>query len=285
MKISNSLENLYISPLEACNLHCRYCYTKKTKNVLTNKQILSFVRRYQNFLKKNRGRNFLANFNVQTLTERKKCDEGFSELKSIIFCGGEIFTLKSFPRLINKLNKLGIFITIITNGTIDHLSEIKNPNSCQLIVSFDGPKNIHDSNRGIGNYDLSKSFVRHALDLGFPTEIFFLITKDSYPYKDSFDIFGLPKTYLTDRLGSLAPTQVADIRLNYPSYPSKEFNCHQISLQSDGLVYPCCETGIPISKISTPIKKTITAYFNLVDKNPLCVDLDYFCNLKTISKQ
>ena len=43
------------------------------------------------------------------------------------FCGGEIFTLKSFPRLINKLNKLGIFITIITNGTIDHLSEIKTP--------------------------------------------------------------------------------------------------------------------------------------------------------------
>ena len=53
--------------------------------------------------------------------------QGFSELKSIIFCGGEIFTLKSFPRLINKLNKLGIFITIITNGTIDHLSEIKTP--------------------------------------------------------------------------------------------------------------------------------------------------------------
>jgi sulfatase maturation enzyme AslB (radical SAM superfamily) len=48
-----------------------------------------------------------------------------------------------------------IFITIITNGTIDRLEKIKNPNNCQLLVSFDGPKDIHDQNRGNGNFDKS----------------------------------------------------------------------------------------------------------------------------------
>lgn len=247
-----SLENLYISSLETCNLHCRYCYTKKTKNVLTNQQILSFVNRYRRY----------------------------SNLKSIIFCGGEVFTLNSFPDLINKLNKLGIFITVITNGTIDRLTEIKNPNNCQLLVSFDGPKNIHDHNRGVGNYDLSKSFVRHALDLDFPVEIFFLITKESYPYLNSFNIFGLEKTYLIDRLGSLSSAQTQNVLKNYPTYPPKTFGCHQISLQSDSLIYPCCETNKPIGKISTPIKKIIKNYLDLVHQNPLCVDPDFYCKLK-----
>jgi len=252
-----SLENLYISPLEACNLHCRYCYTKKTKNVLTNQQILSFVNRYR------------RNIN----------------LKSIIFCGGEGFTLKNFPQLINKINKLSIFTTIITNGTIDRLNEIKDPQNCQLLVSFDGPENIHDHNRGSGNFIKSKAFVRHALNLGFPVEIFFLITKDSYPYKAKLDIFDLKKTYLIDRLGSLKTKEIIDISQNYPTYPPKNFGCHQISLQSDSLVYPCCETNKPIGKISTPIKKLVIAYLNLVNKNHQCVDPDYFCNLnKTITR-
>jgi len=280
-KFSQFLESIYISPLELCNLHCRYCYTKKTKNILINQQILSFVKKYQNFFKKTRSYNFLANFNAVThLTEQKKCNESFLELKSIIFCGGEVFTLKNFPRLINKLNSLGIFITIITNGTIDRLNEIKDPKNCQLLVSFDGLQKVHDYNRGSGNFNKSKSFVRHALNLGFPVEIFFLITKDSYPYKDSFDLFNLPKTYLTDRLSSLSPQQILDIRQNYPIYPPKKFGCHQISLQSDGFVYPCCETNKPIGRISSPIKKIISDYLNLVNKNPLCVDPDYFCNFK-----
>jgi len=246
-----SLENLYISPLEACNLRCRYCYTKKTKNILSNQQILSFVKRYRRHI----------------------------NLKSIIFCGGEVFTLQSFPSLINKLNKLGIFTTIITNGTIDRLTEIKSPNSCQLLVSFDGPKKVHDHNRGFGNYEKSKAFVRHALDLGFPVEIFFLITKDSYPHRNKLNIFNLKKTFLIDRLGSLTSSQAQNVFQNYPTYPPKDFGCHQISLQSDNLIYPCCETTKPIGKILTPIKKLVIAYLNLVNKNHQCVDPNFYCKL------
>jgi len=154
-KIVQALENIYISPTETCNLACRHCYTKRTKHILSNKQILDFIDKYNTFLKSNEFRN----------------------LKSILFCGGEVFLLPKFTHLINTLAQKNIFITIITNGTIDKLDQIKNPSNCQLLVSLDGPKAIHDQNRGQGNFDKTKKFIKHALSLGFPTEIFFLITK------------------------------------------------------------------------------------------------------------
>ena len=266
--IISSLENIYISPLELCNLNCKYCYTKKTKNILSNRQILSFVRRY----------------NKQLVT--RNC-----QLKSVIFCGGEVFTLKNFPRLVNNLISQNIFITIITNGTIDKLDKIKDPKNCQLIVSFDGPQKIHDQNRGQGNFVKSKNFVEHALKLGFPVEIFYLITKDSYLYRDSFPKFlskalklhsskELNFTYLTDRLGSLTSRQVKNIRQNYPVYPPKNFSCAMLSLQSDGKFYPCCESNKAIGSLSDPLSKILLNYSTIYLKNPLCPDPDYFCNFK-----
>ena len=114
-------------------------------------------------------------------------------------------------------------------GTIDRLTEINYPANCQLLVSFDGPEAIHNANRGAGNFQKSTDFVRHALQLGFPVGIMFLITADSYPYKDTFDIFGLPKTYLTDRLLSLTKAQIIDIKKNYATFPPKNFLCSQLS--------------------------------------------------------
>jgi len=243
------LDSIYISPLESCNLHCKYCYTTKSKNVLKNKQILDFIRHYRRHI----------------------------DLKSIIFCGGEVFTLRNFPKLVNNLINQGIFITIITNGTIDKLKKITNPQNCQLIVSFDGPENIHDHNRGIGNFQKSLNFVKHALTLGFPVEIFFLITKDSYPYKNNFDILNLPKTYLVDRLGSLTPSQVKHIRQNYPCYPPKKNGCNMLSLQSDGKFYGCCETSLSLGSLSDPIPQIISKFLSL---DPRCGDPKFRCNLQ-----
>jgi organic radical activating enzyme len=243
------LSSIYISPLEQCNLSCRYCYTKKTKNILTNEQILSFVKKYQ----------------------------ALADLKSIIFCGGEVFTLPKFTDLINKLLDQHLFITIITNGTIDKLDQIKDPHNCQLIVSFDGPQQIHDQNRGQGNFLKSQQFVNSALQKGFPVEIFYLITQDSYPYKDKLNIFNLPITYLTDRLGSLTDAQIKDIRQNYPCYPPRNFGCSMLSLQSDGKFYGCCESVRPLGSLADPFDKIINNYLKVY--NPICSDPDFHCQL------
>jgi organic radical activating enzyme len=245
----SSLENIYISPLELCNLRCLYCYTKKTKSILTNDQILNFIDKYP------------------------------LPLKSIIFCGGEVLTLKDFPTLVNLLIKKNIFITIITNGTIDRLDEIDDPRNCQLIVSFDGPEEIHDANRGAGNFIKSKKFVAKALKLGFPIEIFYLITKDSYPYKDKLNIFGQHITYMTDRLNSLTSEQVKDIRHNYPCYPPADFGCNMLSLQSDGRFYGCCESTKSIGSLTDSIDQVIEKYTKLIKTHPLCSDPEFKCHL------
>jgi len=274
-KIQSALENIYISPLELCNLHCQYCYTTKTKNILSNNQILDFVDKYSSYL---RSKTY--------------------DLKSVLFCGGEVFTLPDFPTLINTLIDKDIFITIITNGTIDRLAEIKDPKNCQLLVSFDGPKEIHDQNRGNGNFSKSLKFVQHAQELGFPVEIMFLITKDSYPYKDSFNIFDLPKTYLSDRKMSLSTDQLLDIKNNYPTYPNKDFGCFQLSLQSTGLITGCCESSLrlgdindnPTTYVANFIKSLSNCdscfylrskIYDLSTNCGGCCDPDYLCGYKT----
>ena len=271
------LENIYISPLELCNLSCLYCYTKKPKTILSNQQILDFVKNYQQILTDSKN-NFFRNFNAKHLTGEKNSFEN-QKLKSIIFCGGEVFTLPNFPSLVNQLIEQDIFLTIITNGTIDKLDKIKSPKNCQLIVSFDGPQKIHDHNRGSGNFIKSKKFVHSALQRGFPVEIFYLITKDSYRYKDKLNIFNLHKTYLTDRLGSLSPDQVKNIRNNYDCYPPKNFGCNIFSLQSNGKFYGCCESTISIGSLSDPLEKIVEKYIKVITKHPLCYDPKYHCQL------
>ena len=64
------LENIYISPLELCNLSCLYCYTKKPKTILSNQQILDFVKNYQQILTDSKN-NFFRNFNAKHLTGEK----------------------------------------------------------------------------------------------------------------------------------------------------------------------------------------------------------------------
>jgi sulfatase maturation enzyme AslB (radical SAM superfamily) len=264
--ILNALENIYISPTELCNLNCRLCYTKKSKNILTNSQILSFVRRYQQYVK----------------------------LKSILFCGGEVFTLKNFPRLINKLQSMGIFISIITNGTIDRLKEIDDPKNCQLLVSFDGPKDIHDKNRGAGNFDKSSKFVTHALKLGFPTEIMYLVTPESYKYIDTFKIAGLPNNFITQKTyfyttnhplsnqknstPALSTKQIINLKQNYPSIPPKGFGCFQLSLQSDNQIYGCCESPTSLAKLSTPISKIIKDFKKSLAPCLKCAQCQGCCN-------
>ena len=262
-KIQSTLENIYISPLEICNLNCKYCYTTKTKNILSNNEILDFVEKYQIYL--------------QSMTYN---------LRSILFCGGEVFTLPDFPKLINTLSQKNIFTTIITNGTIDRLEEITNPSNCQLLVSFDGPQEIHDQNRGQGNFDKSFKFVQHALKLGFPVEIMFLVTKDSYPFKDSFNVLNLQKTYLSDRQLSLSKEQLLDVKTNYLTYPNKDFGCFQLSLQSTGKITGCCESEISLGDITDDPQIYVSNFIKSLSpcskcqKCNGCCDPAYFCGYK-----
>jgi sulfatase maturation enzyme AslB (radical SAM superfamily) len=175
---------------------------------------------------------------------------------------------------------MGIFVSVITNGVIDRLDEIHEPHNCQLIVSFDGPQKIHDQNRGKGNFRKSKNFVKKALRLGFPVEIFYLITKDSYPYKDKLNIYNQHQTFLVDRLGSLTKEQSNEIRNHYPCYPPKNFGCNIFSLQSNGKFYGCCESTRSIGNLADPLEPTVLKYLDIITHHSKCSDPDFWCGLK-----
>ncbi|MCX6732233.1 MAG: radical SAM protein [Candidatus Roizmanbacteria bacterium] len=278
--LSKVLHHLYINPLEKCNLKCKICYTKKTDPILSEKQIIGFVDKYQDAY----------------------------ELKMITFCGGEVFALPYFPQLINTLNKRGIFIQTITNGTIDHLNEIEMPNLNNLIVSIDGLEEYHDSNRGKGNFKKSTLFLKKARKLGFHTELFSIVTKQNYSQIDLFeeclkneigDISVTyhprkPPAYLTHHpisniegevSGFDYPSQdeLVDIMTTRNVFPPKDLGCYQIALASSGIVYGCCEGYRPIGKINDKVEDLFLALEKRIGGPCLgCSQTEFMCGIKTI---
>ena len=259
------------------------CYTKKTDLILTVEQILSFIDRYQKAY----------------------------ELKIITFCGGEVFTLPYFPRLVNTLSSRGIFVQTITNGTIDHLAKLTHPNLNNLIVSLDGLEKYHDSNRGVGNFKKSLEFLKKAQSLGFHTELFSIITSQNYKQIEAFEKFvkkelgpiqityhpRKPLSYLVQHPLSNIEEEVSGF--DYPTsgelveimktrtvFPPKNLGCYQIALASSGIVYGCCEGYRPIGKIGDPIEDLFKSLKKRIGGPCLgCSQPEFMCGIQDIIKQ
>ncbi|MDO8610813.1 MAG: radical SAM protein [bacterium] len=275
--IENTLNHLYINPLEKCNLKCKICYTKKTNSILTEQEILSFVEKYQ------------KEHEIQTIT----------------FCGGEVFGLTYFTHLVNILVKKGVFIQIITNGTINKLSELKNPNSINLIVSIDGLEKYHDLNRGKGNFNKSKLFLIEAQKKNFHTEIFSIVTKQNYLQIQNFETFchnnfgniqityhpRKPMNYLSHHPVSniigqiknfdfLNKNELNNLYKTNKVFPPKELGCYQIALMSDGKIFACCEGITSIGAIDDPISDIINQFIKKVSGPCLgCTQSEFMCGL------
>ena len=279
-QLNQVLRHLYINPLEKCNLRCKICYTKKTDPILTQKQILDFIDRYQN------------EYDLQTIT----------------FCGGEVFALKYYTDLLNILNSRGIFTQTITNGTIDHLDKIVLPNLNNLIVSIDGLAEYHDSNRGAGNFHKSMHFLKKAHKLNLHTEIFSIVTKQNMDQIDIFENYmrqelgkvsityhpRKPQSYLAHHPISniegeisgfdyLTDSELVQIMQTRNTFPPKELGCYQISLASTGIVYGCCEGFRPIGNIGDPIEKLVYSLRNRIGRPCLgCSQTEFMCGIKHI---
>ena len=254
---AETLKHLYINPLEKCNLRCKICYTRKTSPILSQAEILTFVKNYQ------------AEQTIDTIT----------------FCGGEVFALQYFPELLNALTKQGLFLQVITNGTLDVLEKIQTPNSINLIVSLDGTEELHDANRGDGNYRKSLDFLKHARDLGFNLEIFSIIHRQNLLHIADFEAaltqelgFLPPITYhprkppqylsthpIANIMGEvkefdfLTPAEMLRVMKQHKVFPPKDLGCYQIAVASDGKVYGCCEGTMPIGTMQDSPKQLIAA--------------------------
>lgn len=288
--ISNHLDtvlnHLYINPLEKCNLKCKICYTRKTDPILSQQEILDFIER---------------------------CEK-VHRLQTVTFCGGEVFALTFFPELVNILTEKGIFVQMITNGTIDKLDQLNTPNSINLIVSIDGLETYHDANRGAGNFQKSMNFLQKAKLLGFHTEIFSIVTKQNLPLIDDFEnylltMFGdMPVTYhprkppaylihhpVSNIVGEvngfdfLTKDEMLHVIQTRNVFPPKQLGCYQIALMSDGKVYGCCEGVTAIGTINDNIEFLFEQMKRRLEfwekKNTLhnclgCTQADFMCGIK-----
>jgi len=265
------LSHLYISPLSTCNLSCKMCYTYKNSQHLSKTQIFDFVTKYQQALEKN---------------YQKK-------LETITFCGGEVFLQTDFIDLLNTLTSQEIFIQIITNGTIDHLDKIRQPNWVNLIVSLDGLEAYHDSNRGVGNFAKSLAFLKKAQQIGFFFEIFSIVTAQNYQQIADFENFlrttfgKLPtityhprksiaylKSHQKDNFQGqikgfdfINKLQLQSLIKQKKVFPPKNLGCYQIAVNSDAKVYSCCEGNSPIGTIADNPGKLMNIFLQRLDNN------------------
>jgi MoaA/NifB/PqqE/SkfB family radical SAM enzyme len=229
-------------------------------------------------------------------------------LTSITFCGGEVFILPYFTNLVNTLTDQGIFISIITNGTVDRLNELSRPNAINLIVSIDGLPAYHDKNRGKGNFAKSFAFLQKAHTTGFHTEIFSIVTADSYDDIDAFEKYiknqlksdisityhpRKPLSYLSQHpISNIVGTvkgfdfltieQMKHLINTKKTFPPKELGCYQISLMSDGRVYGCCEGTVPIGTIQDDIKTLIKRLEQRLTICSKCSQPNFVCGIKNI---
>ncbi len=289
--VNSALSHLYISPLERCNLNCKICYTRKTKDQLTPKQILDFVQHYRQ---------------EQTL-------------ETITFCGGEVFLLDWFPNLVNQLTAQGLIIEIVTNGTLDSLDQLEQPNQINLIVSLDGLPADHDANRGPSNFTKSLFFLKKAQKLGFHTEVFTIVSQKNYSSLDQFEDYlnnqlsnlptityhpRKPHSYLdlhpvsnrigdTQDFGFLTPEQILHLAKTKKVFPPPQLGCFQISVMSNGRVYACCEGVTPLGDIATSVTQLIKNFKTRVQIPPAfsqkycqgCSEPGFVCGLAQVYNQ
>ena len=153
--ISTEITSISLNIAQECNLNCIYCYGRKG------------TYGSRGFMDEKVGKASIDFFFGQ-LHDAEKC--------SIHFFGGE--PLLNFrliehlvPYALKKAEKeeKKVHFTITTNGTLftDRIINFLNEHQFSVVISIDGPKEIHDCNRqfadGTGSYDIISSQVEKLL--------------------------------------------------------------------------------------------------------------------------
>lgn len=121
-------ESINIYPTDRCNLNCSMCFEK-----LRPQHTEMPIRDWRTIIHQ------MAKFKPR-----------------IHLSGGEPFVYKHILDLIALIKQRELFLTITTNGTFleQHAADIVRMNVNRIHVSIDGPKDIHDTIRGVpGTYD------------------------------------------------------------------------------------------------------------------------------------
>lgn len=148
-----------------CNLRCPFCnFWSMTEEEMTTLQVFSLIDKLK-----------------QAGTQR------------LGLVGGEPTLRKDIEEIIGYSRKKGLFTTLCSNGKIEE-SKVRQLKYLDiLLLSLDGPKQVHDSLRGEGSYDGVIKTIEAAKDLGIEIWLSALLMNGSLEYIDH--IVGLSQKY------------------------------------------------------------------------------------------
>ncbi len=167
MKVITS--DLLIEPIGYCNLACKYCYTKHTRDLLPPDKILSFVERYVNYVNLPRVR--------------------------ITFIGrGEATLYPHLAEIINFLsNKYGnrVSFYIQTNGILIRqvIEQLNRKDNLEISISLDGFEQENDGNRGAGTFQKIVQNIKYISALGIPLNVQTILYPRNYREAKKFQNF------------------------------------------------------------------------------------------------
>ncbi|MFH0802675.1 MAG: radical SAM protein [bacterium] len=136
------------------------------------------------------------------------------------FTGGEPLLREDIEKLIRAATQKGITTTLCSNGIFvpERISELKELDF--LVLSLDGPPEIHDRQRGAGTYEKVISAVRAAIREGIKVWVICVLTRSNIEHVDfmlrkaeeeGFEIFFNPVfeyRLAAEGAGQLAPEQI-----------------------------------------------------------------------------
>lgn len=145
---------VYLLITERCNLHCPHCIRKV----------------------KTRGSCDFSLANLNQLLAR--VDELF-EQHTYVITGGEPTLHPCFCTIVDRTIQTEGSVAITTNGTkADAFAPLRfHANRINIQVSLDGEREVHDSIRGAGSFDLAVGTVKDLLASGFHVTVASVVNK------------------------------------------------------------------------------------------------------------
>lgn len=149
-------DTVYIELTRRCNLFCKHCLNnsgKKVDNELTKDEVMDMI--------------------------NKLSLEGVQEIR---FTGGEPLLFEGIYEIINCAHNNGLRTSLGTNATLitkEAANKLKQSGLNNAVVSLDGTKEIHDSIRGMGNFDNAMRGLKHLIEADIDVRVNSVIMKNN----------------------------------------------------------------------------------------------------------
>ena len=174
-----------IDVVDACNMNCRYCYIPKEKRAMPNSGITKEM--------EDKAVNHVHNI-VKAMFD----DNIIASSATVLASEPTLLSAKALSVIINLLHTRFNDVLMFTNGQRiadepqyldDMLAQVKDINRLSFATSIDGPKIVHDHNRGWGSWEKANKTMQIIIAKGFDIRSNCVVTTKSVEYSDEMKTF------------------------------------------------------------------------------------------------